>query len=58
MWQNFAVRNQRYRLVGERLFDMIKDPAQKNDISKENAGVVESMRKAYDDFWKSSGPHG
>ena len=56
MWQNFAVRNQRYRLVGERLFDMIKDPAQKNDISKENAGVVESMRKAYDDFWKSSRP--
>jgi len=56
MWQNFAVRNQRYRLVGERLFDMIKDPSQKNDISKENAGVVESMRKAYDDFWKSSRP--
>ena len=26
MWQNFAVRNQRYRLVGERLFDMINDP--------------------------------
>ena len=54
--QNFAVRNQRYRLVGSALYDMEKDPSQTTDISKEKPEVVAEMLKAYDQFWKEARP--
>ena len=56
MWKNFSVRNQRYRLVGQNLFDMISDPSQKFDISKANPEVVNTMRKAYEEFWNQARP--
>lgn len=56
MWENFSVRNQRYRLVGDQLYDMIKDPGQKNDIAKENSSVVKLMKGAYEHFWKDARP--
>ena len=56
MWKNFSVRNQRYRLVGQNLFDMISDPSQKFDISKANPEVVNMMRKAYEEFWNKARP--
>ena len=55
-WKGFAVRNQRYRLVGAALYDMEKDPGQKTDIAGANPDVVKEMRAAYDAFWKQARP--
>ena len=52
MWKGFAVRNERFRLVENSLYDMKKDPSQTNNISEDFPEVVKSMRKAYEEFWK------
>ncbi|MCP4847044.1 MAG: arylsulfatase, partial [Verrucomicrobiaceae bacterium] len=56
MWKKFAVRNQRYRLVGGSLYDMEKDPSQTVDIANQRPGIVKSMRAAYEKFWKETRP--
>ena len=55
-WKRFAVRNHRYRLVGDKLFDMIEDPGQEKDIAADNPEVVKKMRAAFDAFWKETRP--
>jgi len=55
-WNKFAVRNQRYRLVGNNLYDMQKDPGQKENIAAKHPKVVQSMKAAYDQFWKEARP--
>ena len=56
MWKKFAVRNQRYRLVGDQLYDMKEDPNQKVNVADKHPGVVKSMRAAYGEFWKEARP--
>ena len=56
MWKNFAVRNNRYRLVGNNLYDMQSDPGQKTNIAEQNPKVVQSLRNAYEKFWKEARP--
>ena len=56
MWKKYAVRNQRYRLVVDQLYDMKNDPNQKVNIADKNPDVVQSMRAAYQEFWKESRP--
>jgi arylsulfatase len=55
-WKNFAVRNGRFRLVGDQLFDMDEDPGQKIDVAAKNPLAVKKMRDAYDKFWKEARP--
>ncbi len=56
-WNDFAVRNQQYRLVDNvALFDMQADPGQTKNIIKDHPDVVEAMRGAYDQFWKEARP--
>jgi len=55
-WKNFAVRNERFRLVGDQLFDMSKDPGQETDVASSHPEVVKSMRAVYDAFWKEARP--
>ncbi len=56
-WQNFAVRDERYRLVGTKaLYDMQKDPGQKTNIIEENPDVVKRLKAEYDNFWKETRP--
>ena len=56
-WKGFAVRNGRYRYVeGSALYDMEKDPGQKENIIDKHPEVVAEMRKAYDAFWKETRP--
>ncbi len=38
------------------LYDMRKDPAQKNNIIDQHPDVVEGMKNAYDKFWKETRP--
>lgn len=56
-WQNFSVRNQRFRLVGrDQLYDMEKDPGQTHNVAGEHPEVVREMLAAYDTFWKEARP--
>jgi arylsulfatase A-like enzyme len=55
-WKGFAVRNQKYRMVGNELFDMEADPSQKVDVAEQHPNVVTEMRAAFDQFWKESRP--
>ena len=56
MWKKYAVRNQRYRLVVDQLYDMKKDPNQTVNIADKHPDVVQSMRAAYQEFWKEARP--
>jgi len=56
-WQDFAVRNQRFRLVNNNaLYDMQADPGQKTNVIEKHPGVVKAMRAAYDQWWKKTRP--
>jgi len=55
-WKGWAVRSDRYRLVGDALYDMIQDPGQNEDIAAKHPEVVQRMRQAYDRFWKEARP--
>lgn len=56
-WRNFAVRNQRFRLVGETaLFDMQADPGQTKNVIAEHAEEAARMRRAYDAWWQATRP--
>jgi arylsulfatase len=64
----FAVRNQRYRLVGYKkgrnpkskpvtaLYDMEQDPGQKTNIAAQHPETVQKMLKAYDIWWQGTRP--
>jgi len=56
-WKDFTVRNERYRLVGEKeLFDMKSDPGQTKNCLEQHPEVAQSMRQAYDAWWKITRP--
>lgn len=56
-WQDFAVRNQRFRFVdNQALYDMDKDPGQTTNVIDQYPEVVEKMRQAYDAWWKAARP--
>ena len=56
MWKGFAVRNERYRLVENSLYDMKNDPSQTEGVSEKNPEMVQAMRAAYEKFWKEARP--
>ncbi len=54
----FAVRNQRFRLVGpEKLYDMEKDPGQKTNVIEQHPQVAKQMLAAYDEWFKGALPN-
>lgn len=56
-WKNFAIRNQRFRLVNNSaLFDMQADPAQKDNVIDQHPEVVKQMRAAYEKWWSETRP--
>ncbi len=55
-WQRFAVRNHRFRLVGDALFDMQEDPGQTTNVAEGHPEVVRQMREAYDEWWRKTRP--
>jgi arylsulfatase len=56
-WRNFAVRNQRFRFVGNNaLYDMTKDPSQTTNVLEQHPEVVAEMRAVYDEWWKETRP--
>jgi arylsulfatase len=56
-WKNFAVRNQRFRLVGKtQLYDMQRDPSQTTNVIQDHPQVADAMLAAYDAWWKETRP--
>ncbi len=56
-WKDFAVRNQRFRLVGrDQLFDMEKDPGETTNVLADHPEVAEGMLAAYERFWEEARP--
>ena len=56
-WKGFAVRNQQYRFVDNNaLYDMTKDPGQKNNVFDQHPDVVKKMRAVYDEWWQGTVP--
>ncbi len=55
---NFAVRNQRYRLVGRNeLYDMENDPSQKVNVIKQHTQLAKKMNTAYDAWFDDAVPN-
>ena len=55
---NFAVRNQRYRLVGRNeLYDMENDPSQKVNVFKQHTQRANQMNAAYDAWFDDAVPN-
>lgn len=56
-WRDFTVRSDQYRLVNDNaLFDMRADPGQSKNCIDQYPEVAESMRQAYDQWWKQTRP--
>lgn len=56
-WRNYSVMTQKWRLTsGDELFDIEKDPGQKNNVSQEHPQVVKQLRAAYDEWWEGLQP--
>ena len=49
--KGFAVRNEKWRLVGNALYNIDEDPGEQTDVSGKHPEVVSEMRKAYDAWW-------
>lgn len=56
MEKNFGVRNQKFRLVDNALYDMEKDPNQTTNVIEQHPEVAEEMRQAYNAWFKETVP--
>ncbi|MBA2112963.1 arylsulfatase [Bremerella alba] len=56
-WKQTAVMSQQWRLInGKELYDIQKDPGQKNNIAKDHPDVVAKMTAFYDKWWAELEP--
>lgn len=60
-YKQFAVRNKKWRLVGESLageslYDIENDPGETTDVAKNHPDVAASMLKSYDAWWDEVRP--
>ncbi|MBT3374281.1 MAG: arylsulfatase [Lentisphaerae bacterium] len=55
-YKGFAVRNEKWRLVGNALYDIEQDPAQTKDVAQEHPKVASEMLKAFDTWWDEVRP--
>ncbi|MBB6431246.1 arylsulfatase [Algisphaera agarilytica] len=51
-WKDSAVMTRRWRLIqGDKLFDILEDRAQQNNLAAEFPEVVEQLRQEYEAWW-------
>ncbi|MDF1816638.1 MAG: arylsulfatase [Verrucomicrobiales bacterium] len=56
-YKNFAVRNERWRLVGKgELYDIDADPGETENVIKEHSEVAGEMLTAYEKWWEEVRP--
>lgn len=53
-YKRYAVRNERYRLVGNKeLYDLFNDPGETKNIAEENPEIVTTMKEKYNVWWRN-----
>ncbi|MGN6494333.1 MAG: arylsulfatase [Agriterribacter sp.] len=56
-WRTSAVMHKKWRLInGKELYDLEKDPSQKQDIASENSEIVNKLKGFYDEWWGETEP--
>jgi arylsulfatase len=55
-YTGFAVRNEKWRLVGDSLYNIEKDPGETKDRAQDYPEVVSEMRKSFDVWWDEVRP--
>lgn len=55
-YKGFAVRDERWRLVGTQLFDLTNDPGETTDVANKHPEVAARMISAYDKWWAEVRP--
>ena len=55
-YKKYAVRSEKWRLVGKSLYNIDEDPGEKKDVSKQHPEVVSEMLKKYDAWWDEVRP--
>jgi len=56
-YNNFAVRNEKWRLTGkDELYDIQKDPSQLNNVAKQNPQIIKETLEVYDAWWTEVRP--
>jgi len=55
-YKQFAVRNEKWRLVEKSLYDIEKDPCEPTDVAAKNPEVVAELMSAYDKWWHEVRP--
>ncbi|MBB3209301.1 arylsulfatase [Rhodopirellula rubra] len=53
---NFAVRNERWRLVGSELYDIENDPGETTDVAKTHPEVASKMLDVFNAWWDEVRP--
>lgn len=53
---NWAVRTQRWRLVGSELYDIAHDPFESKDVSAEHPEICGQLKRAYLKWWDETRP--
>ena len=51
--KDYSVMQGTWRLVGNELYDLSKDPGQRNDIAAQHPEVAKHLRGEYESWWKS-----
>lgn len=56
-WARNAVMTERWRLVdGDELYDIEADRGQRDDVAADHPGVVERLRREYEEWWSTLEP--
>ena len=55
-YNGFAVRNERWRLVGKELYDIENDPGETQDVAQQHPEVAAQLLKAFEIWWEQVRP--
>ncbi len=55
-YKKFVVMDERWRMVGDELFDITDDTRQRNDVSAKYPEVREQLSEFYDEWWEALEP--
>ena len=55
-YRSFGVRDEKWRMVNKRLYDLENDPGENTDVSKQHPQVADEMLLAFDNWWDEVRP--
>lgn len=53
----WAVRTQKWRLVGDKLYDIENDPYESTNVAEKHPETVEKLNESYNNWWKKTLPY-